>query len=185
LNQIVIADVTTLKWRALVSGLIYSPFIINAFVGSRVSASILENSTWRWGCRSLLDSTRVFIEPNPSDRWDVRHFTSDYSCPTHHHLGLWRTESQEARIGHSAPPPGYFIAFCRLRLVIYAPVGRTSAVQKVIAFAEQLDLIGLVLLGIAVTLILLPITLVSTTDKWSDGRWISRHGEEVEMITVF
>lgn len=41
--------------------------------------------------------------------------------------------------------------------------------QKVIAFAEHLDLIGLVLLGAAVALILLPITLVKTTDQWSDG----------------
>lgn len=36
-------------------------------------------------------------------------------------------------------------------------------------FAEQLDLVGLVLLGAAATLILLPITLVKTTSQWSDG----------------
>ena len=58
---------------------------------------------------------------------------------------------------------------CKLALFVYSILGGGSVVQKVIAFAEQLDLIGLVLLGAAVALILLPITLVKTTDQWSDG----------------
>lgn len=58
---------------------------------------------------------------------------------------------------------------CKLPLFVYSILGGGSVVQKVIAFAEQLDLIGLVLLGAAVALILLPITLVKTTDQWSDG----------------
>ena len=53
--------------------------------------------------------------------------------------------------------------------VAYTTLGGSSLVRKVIAFAEQLDLIGLVLLGAAVALILLPITLVKTAGQWSDG----------------
>ncbi|KAL1694641.1 major facilitator superfamily domain-containing protein [Schizophyllum commune] len=49
LTQIIIADITTLKWRGLVSSLISAPFIINAFVGSNISAQVLERSGWRWG----------------------------------------------------------------------------------------------------------------------------------------
>jgi len=47
--QIIIADVTTLRYRALVSSLISLPFIINAFVASNVSAAVMAHSTWRWG----------------------------------------------------------------------------------------------------------------------------------------
>ncbi|EEB88307.1 hypothetical protein MPER_13927, partial [Moniliophthora perniciosa FA553] len=36
LTQIIIADITTLKWRGLVSGLISLPFVINVFIGANV-----------------------------------------------------------------------------------------------------------------------------------------------------
>ncbi|KAL1747554.1 major facilitator superfamily domain-containing protein [Schizophyllum fasciatum] len=49
LTQIIIADITTLKWRGLVSSLISAPFIINAFVGSNISAQVVGRSGWRWG----------------------------------------------------------------------------------------------------------------------------------------
>ncbi|KAF8887863.1 drug:h+ antiporter [Gymnopilus junonius] len=49
LTQIIIADITTLKWRGLVSGLISMPFIINAFVGSNVATNVLNGAGWRWG----------------------------------------------------------------------------------------------------------------------------------------
>lgn len=47
-----------------------------------------------------------------------------------------------------------------------------------IAFAER---IGLVLLGVAVTLVLLPIMLVKIADRWSDAQRISYRGGEAEM----
>lgn len=49
LTQIIIADITTLKWRGLVSGLISLPFVINAFVGSNISAAVIKGAGWRWG----------------------------------------------------------------------------------------------------------------------------------------
>lgn len=48
--QIIIADITTLSYRGLVLGLTSAPFIINAFVGSNISASVLKHLGWRWGC---------------------------------------------------------------------------------------------------------------------------------------
>ncbi|KAG6816467.1 hypothetical protein H0H87_005827 [Tephrocybe sp. NHM501043] len=49
LTQIIIADITTLKWRGLVSSLISMPFIINAFVGANISANVVTGAGWRWG----------------------------------------------------------------------------------------------------------------------------------------
>lgn len=50
--EIIVADFTALKWRGVVAGLMYSPFIVNAFVGSKIAASITTNNPsngWRWG----------------------------------------------------------------------------------------------------------------------------------------
>ncbi|GLB36915.1 putative major facilitator superfamily protein [Lyophyllum shimeji] len=49
LTQIIIADITTLQWRGLVSSLISLPFVINAFIGSNVSAAVAAGAGWRWG----------------------------------------------------------------------------------------------------------------------------------------
>ncbi|TFK33911.1 drug:h+ antiporter [Crucibulum laeve] len=49
LTQIIIADITTLKWRGLVSGLMSLPFVINAFVGSNIAANVITGAGWRWG----------------------------------------------------------------------------------------------------------------------------------------
>ncbi|KAF9014214.1 drug:h+ antiporter [Cyathus striatus] len=49
LTQIIIADITTLKWRGLVSALMSTPFIINAFVGSNIATNMLTGAGWRWG----------------------------------------------------------------------------------------------------------------------------------------
>lgn len=47
LQQIVIADATSLRYRGLVSGLISAPFILNNFVAGLIAQRILPN--WRWG----------------------------------------------------------------------------------------------------------------------------------------
>lgn len=49
LTQIIIADITTLQWRGLVSGLMSLPFIINAFICSNISTQVLNGAGWRWG----------------------------------------------------------------------------------------------------------------------------------------
>jgi len=53
LIQIVIADLTTLRWRTLVSSCTSLPFFINAFVSSNIAQGVLPD--WRWG-----ESTRDF-----------------------------------------------------------------------------------------------------------------------------
>lgn len=49
LQQIFIADTSTLINRALCSTIPSIPYLINVWVGPPVSASILAHSTWRWG----------------------------------------------------------------------------------------------------------------------------------------
>lgn len=50
LTQVIITDITTLKWRGLVSALTSTPFIINGFISANVSTQVLEHTGWQWGC---------------------------------------------------------------------------------------------------------------------------------------
>ncbi|PCH36238.1 drug:h+ antiporter [Wolfiporia cocos MD-104 SS10] len=49
--QIVIADLTPLKYRGLVSGLVSLPYFINFYAGSVIGAQVVANPNlgWRWG----------------------------------------------------------------------------------------------------------------------------------------
>lgn len=39
LTQIIIADITTLKWRAFVSSIMSAPFLVNGFVGANIATN--------------------------------------------------------------------------------------------------------------------------------------------------
>jgi hypothetical protein len=51
LNQILIADITTLRMRGLVNSLATVPFLVNAPIGAFVSAALLQQGKWRLGCK--------------------------------------------------------------------------------------------------------------------------------------
>ncbi|KAE9398857.1 drug:h+ antiporter [Gymnopus androsaceus JB14] len=49
LIQIIIGDVTNLRWRSLLSSMYSLPFLVNWAVASNISADVLAQSGWRWG----------------------------------------------------------------------------------------------------------------------------------------
>ena len=51
MNSLIIADITSLQWRAFVNGAINLPYVVNAFVGSYITVGINGYSLngWRWG----------------------------------------------------------------------------------------------------------------------------------------
>lgn len=55
LTQIIIADITTLRWRGLIVSLVSAPFLVNGFIGSNISAAVIEHLGWRWGCKFVHD----------------------------------------------------------------------------------------------------------------------------------
>ncbi|TYJ53742.1 hypothetical protein B9479_005650 [Cryptococcus floricola] len=61
LQQIVIADMTNLRWRGLVTGLVSAPFIINNFVAAEIATDILPN--WRWGYAMFAILVPVSLAP--------------------------------------------------------------------------------------------------------------------------
>lgn len=112
LTQVIIADITTLKWRGLVSSLVSIWFIINAFVGANISTGVLEHSTWRWGC-----TYRIIRVPFS---YSLLHFRRNvcynaplYLGPAYHYPVLGGTKGEEVRTRRESSE-----AFClRLRRI--------------------------------------------------------------------
>jgi hypothetical protein len=54
-NSLIIADITSLQWRAFVNGAINLPYVVNAFVGGFITSGINGYSVngWRWGVSTL------------------------------------------------------------------------------------------------------------------------------------
>jgi MFS family permease len=49
LNQIIVADITTSRWRGLANGLINLPFMIIPWISAFIVESALDTIGWRWG----------------------------------------------------------------------------------------------------------------------------------------
>lgn len=151
LTQIIIADITTLKWRGLVSSLTSAPFIINAFIGANVSTGVLEHSNWRWGYGMFAILVPASLAPLI--------------------ITLYWAERKAKRLG-LAPDSTAFVG--------------DTLWQRVWNFSEQLDLVGLVLVGTAVALILLPLTLTQTAKGgWNNPSMIAMLVVGVVILCVF
>jgi hypothetical protein len=63
LNQILIADHTTLRHRGLVTSLSTTPFLINAPLGAYLSSTIVQNTvgSWRLGCKHIRALDTFFL----------------------------------------------------------------------------------------------------------------------------
>jgi hypothetical protein len=154
LTQVIIADITTLKWRGLVSSLTSSPFIINAFVGANISSAVLEHIGWRWGCKCYSSSSpHQSIQVLPTDGMFAILIPVSLSPLI---ITLYWAERKAKRLG----------------LINKNLIGQDASrplTTQIWAFVQALDLIGLILLGASVALILLPLTLSQTVHKGWDN----------------
>ncbi|TBU22782.1 drug:h+ antiporter [Dichomitus squalens] len=149
LTSVIIADITTLKWRGLVSGLTSAPFIINAFIGSNVATQVLEHAGWRWGYGMFAILVPASLAPLI--------------------VTLFWAEQKAKRLGLVNVP--------RVKPDVEAPVAN-PLLNRIWAFAQQLDVVGLALIGASVALILLPLTLApEAKSQWHNPSMIA-------MITI-
>ncbi|KAI0819605.1 drug:h+ antiporter [Trametes gibbosa] len=139
LTSVIIADITTLQWRGIVSGMTSLPFLVNAFVGSNLSNFFLEHLNWRWGYAMFAILVPMALSPLI--------------------ITLYWGERKAKKLGFVHAPT-------RSELIAQA---NASVLKRVWLFAEQLDLVGLILLGGAIALILLPMTLAQR----AKGQWSS------------
>jgi MFS family permease len=157
LTQIIIADVTSLKWRGLVSGLISLPFVVNAFVGTKISTSLNLRGDWRWGCKIL---------PSP--------------CPNSVLIRWHIADGMFAILVPATLSPLIVVLIWADRkakktgLLVRRPTTKTIP-QRFMSTCSKLDVVGLFILAACVALILLPLTLSRKLGKgWQSGENLCR-----------
>ncbi|KAG8826628.1 hypothetical protein FRC19_008457 [Serendipita sp. 401] len=139
LSQIIVADITPLKWRGFVTAWLSGPFIINSFIGSKIASSMTNRNPangWRWGygifCILVpvsLASIMVVLG------WGERRAKK---------LGLVK------RVEHSE-----------------GGASKRDWVRKTLKFAIEMDLLGLILFGVGWALLLIAMTLSGgAKDGW-------------------
>jgi MFS family permease len=161
LTQIIIADITTLAWRGLVVSLVSAPFLINAFIGSNISAAVLNSIGWRWGYGMFAILVPVSLAPLIITLlWAERKAKM---------LALLDSPKPRSRSSSSQPS-----------------LPRGSMIARFLRSAEQLDLVGLVLLGLAVSLTLLPLTVGrNVKGSWKNGSIVATLIAGIVLLAVF
>ncbi|KAH8079829.1 drug:h+ antiporter [Cristinia sonorae] len=160
LTHIIIADITTLKWRALATCFLETPYLINTFVGSNISSAILKKSGWRWGYGMFCVLVPVAISPLLVTLLWAEHKARK--------LGLVEKAIRRA-------DPNYVL-----------PEKEAFSIQRAIKFLSHLDIVGLILLGTSVALILLPLTLSETAKRgWNNPSIIAMLVIGVVLMPVF
>ncbi|KAF8312904.1 major facilitator superfamily domain-containing protein [Cantharellus anzutake] len=48
-TDIIVADISSLKWRGFVLSLTGLPFLVNTFIGAEIVNAVLKRNAWRWG----------------------------------------------------------------------------------------------------------------------------------------
>lgn len=162
LTQIIIADLTTLQWRALVSSLTSLPFVINGFIGPTIATAVLQSSGWRWGYGMFAILVPATLLPLI--------------------LTLFWAEQKASRLGVVEE---VLEAEGVSQEILVSPP-KMSFTERARHIAEQLDLVGLVLLGSAVGLILLPLTLAKKAKYgWTNPSIIAMFIMGVILTSLF
>jgi MFS family permease len=142
LTQVIIADITSLRYRGLLSSLMSAPYLINSFVGSNIAASITTaNPTngWRWGYGMFSILVPCTIAPVV--------ITLGWSERRAQKLGLVKVDAAAAIIKDD--DRGFF--------------------RSVAVFAKDMDVMGLLLLGTGWALLLIALTLsAGANGGWSN-----------------
>lgn len=148
LMQIVIGDVTTLRWRTLSSALVSAPYFINGFVGSKISASIQTSVGWRWGYGMFAILFPVC------------------SIPIIGILAWSQIKARRSGLVHSTNPYE--------AVQVRETVGKIPLARSLLVWSREMDLVGLILFTAGWTCLLLPITLANSgTLQWSSYKIIT------------
>lgn len=145
MNSIIVADLTPLKWRGFINSLLATPFIINCWFAGLIVQDIT-GTNWRWGYGMFAIIIPVCLLPAII-------------------VMLWldRKATKTGKIN---------IASCK-----YDVANDVADKNYKKLFKDgliQIDAMGLVLLGFAFSLLLLPFSLYSTAEgKWHNPSMIA------------
>ena len=153
MNSLLIADITSLQWRAFADGAVNLPYVVNAFVAGFISSGISAYSAngWRWGVSlNEVATLKLTIQygmfcillPVCMSPALVVLFVGDYKARK-----LTAPLQTQAKVDQGG-----------------AEAEARTLLQSVAYYWVRLNVTGLLLMGFGFALLLTPITL-STTAK--------------------
>ncbi|ELU43845.1 hypothetical protein AG1IA_02107 [Rhizoctonia solani AG-1 IA] len=162
-TDIIIADITPLKWRGFATALPSAPFILNAFISAEIVTGVTNGPGWRWGFlpswsklffnASKLIHRFAIIVPAVMVPAIITLFTADRRAKKNGELAFGASPNERRRIEKTDE----------------AAVPRQPLWLQFKDVAIKMDLFGLVLIGFIFGLILFPISLAKTVrGGWSN-----------------
>lgn len=169
LQQIFVADTSDLRHRALLSSLPDTPFLATIWIGPSIAAAILNTSSWRWGYAMWAILLPIAFLPLGGSlavsAYQSRSFRQQRSRSC---LGLSRPKTSDGDDEDVFPglgQPGSSLH----------DIGRDNhpVENKTIAYlrklSKDLDIVGILLLSAALSMVLLPLTLAGKVKGgWSN-----------------
>ncbi|KAK1925985.1 hypothetical protein DB88DRAFT_480303 [Papiliotrema laurentii] len=154
MNSLLIADITSLQWRATINGAFNLPYVLNTFVAGYISAGISANTQngWRWGYGMFCILVPVCISPAV--------------------IVLLIGDRRAQKLGVVS----LATSSLRQRQVLgEEAVGPTRTRWETIRYYwTRLNVLGLLLMGFAFGLLLAPVTLSSTAKNgWKNPSLIA------------
>ncbi|TYJ57394.1 hypothetical protein B9479_001934 [Cryptococcus floricola] len=148
LNSLIIADITSLQWRAFVDGAINLPYVVNAFVAGYITSGINAYSAngWRWGYGMFCILLPVCISPAI-----IVLLIGDHRAKKLGTISLAASSVAQRKF-----------------LAGQGETKRRSLWQNVRFYWTRLNVFGLLLMGFGFALLLTPMTL-NTTAKGGYG----------------
>lgn len=153
LSDIIVADLTPLQWRGFFSACLSLPFVVTVPVNGFIADGFQDN--WRWGLGMFAILVPVLLVPAIITLYSMQRRGEKAGMVT-------MADSKNVRTGAAEATPKGFGYWAKL------------AYQGLV----DIDIIGLILLGFAFSLILLPFTLA----KGSQGGW--SNPSMIAMIVV-
>ncbi|KAL2708418.1 Sit1p [Kluyveromyces marxianus] len=152
LNSIVIADMTDLKWRALFTSLLSVPYLVTTWVAGYITQDIID-SNWRWGYGMFAIITPVALTPA---------------------ILLVSYLDHEANKRGEVPIGTDPLAQSKQYIEKEGVEGFKAKLMLLKSALIEIDAFGLILLGFAFSLILLPCSLYPyAKEGWSNPSMIA------------
>ncbi|KJX92951.1 siderophore iron transporter like protein [Zymoseptoria brevis] len=148
LSDIIVGDLTPLEWRAFWSGMLGTPFLITTFINGFISDAFIPDN-WRWGLAMFAIMMPVLLTPAIWTLYGMQHKAAKMGMISMGDSGLAREDGIKVQ-----------------GMQQYLSISRSIAIE--------MDLIGLLLLGLAFSLILLSLNLApASSGGWSNPSMIA------------
>lgn len=162
LGDVIVGDLTPLQWRAFWGALLASPFLVTTFITGFISEAFIPNN-WRWGLGMFAVMIPVLIVPAIWTLYGMQSKAKKFGMVSMADAGRARRDGVEMQVrGHK-----HWLML---------------AWQGII----DLDLFGIILLGFAWSLILLPLSLAEdSSDGWATPSMITMLVVGCVILLVF